>query len=108
MEIIDQLDDLERALHAVADAPTSDSWVAGVRLVAQKMLDTLSRNGVTLVETEGRRFDPQVHEAMLETEAPEGMAPGDIVQVVRKGYRRGPRVLRAARVVVARGRGEST
>jgi len=47
-------------------------------------------------------FDPNFHEAILEIDAPPGAAPGTVVQVVHKGYRRGDRALRPARVVVAR------
>ncbi len=102
LQIIEQLDDLERALAAAGQAGAAESWVEGVRLVAQKMRDTLSRYGVAAVETEGKAFDPEFHEAMLEVDPPPGIAPGGVVHVDRRGYRRGGRVLRAARVVVAR------
>jgi len=102
LQIIEQLDDLERALGAAGNAGAAGAWVEGVRLVAQKMRDTLSRYGVTSIETEGRMFDPEVHDAMLEVDPPAGVAPGSVVHVERPGYRRGGRVLRAARVVVAR------
>ena len=102
LQILEQLDDLGRALSAAGEAGAGASWIEGVRLVAQKMRDTLSRYGVTLIETEGRTFDPEVHEAMLEVDPPPGVEPGAVVHVERRGYRRGGRVLRAARVVVAR------
>ncbi len=50
----------------------------------------------------GEPFDPAFHEAMLEIPAPEGIRPGAVTQEVLRGYRRGERALRAARVVVAR------
>ena len=53
----------------------------------------------------GKPFDPRFHEALLETDAPEGASPGAVVQVVHRGYARGDRALRAARVVVARAKG---
>jgi molecular chaperone GrpE len=58
--------------------------------------------GIEPVDPSGAPFDPNFHEAILEVDAPEGAAPGTVVQVAQKGYRRGDRSLRAARVVVAR------
>jgi molecular chaperone GrpE len=102
LEMVAVLDDLERAL-AAADASTAAaSWTQGVTLVAQRIRDFLARQGVAVEDPIGKPFDPLFHEALLELDAPEGAAPGTVVQVVQKGYRRGARALRAARVVVAR------
>lgn len=99
LEMVAVLDDLERALAA---AEPASSWTQGVALVAQRIRDFLARQGVAVEDPLGRPFDPAFHEALLELEAPEGAAPGTVVQVVHKGYRRGGRALRTARVVVAR------
>lgn len=102
LESIAHLDDLDRALTMAREARAPDPWVQGVQLVANRVLDDLARHGVTPIQALGERFDPELHEAMLEVDAPADVEPGHIVQVVREGYRRGPRALRAARVVVAR------
>ena len=102
LEMVAVLDDLERALAAADAATAAASWTQGVTLVAQRIRDVLSRQGVTVEDPLGRPFDPAFHEALLELDAPEGAAPGTVMQVVQKGYRRGARALRAARVVVAR------
>ena len=102
LESIGLLDDLERAIAAFTAEQAAEAWVQGVVLTAQRMRDALARNGVTAVPSVGQPFDPTVHEALLEIDAHEGVAPGSIVQEVQKGYRRGERSLRAARVVVAR------
>ena len=104
LEMVSVLDDLERALAA---ADPASSWTQGVALVAQRIRDFLGRQGVAVEDPIGRPFDPAFHEALLELDAPEGTAPGSVVQVVHKGYRRGPRALRTARVVVARAPAES-
>lgn len=110
-EVIDVLDDLDRALgaapHAATKAGQDDAWSSGINLVAAKMRELLSRAGVTAIDALGRPFDPHEHEALLEVDAPEGRAPGEVVTVVRAGYRRGDRVLRPARVAVARARVEA-
>ncbi len=102
LEIIGAIDDLERALEAAGAAHDAESWIEGVRLTVQRLREYLTRQGVTTLDPLGERFDPTVHEAMLEVDAPEGRAAGDVVQVVLKGYARGDRTLRPARVVVAR------
>jgi len=101
LEVIGALDDLDRALELAREAGASESWVEGVRLVAARLVDYLARQGVVEVEAAGQPFDPAVHEAVLEMEVA-GAEPGMVTQVVRKGWRRGARALRAARVVVAR------
>lgn len=104
LDLIELLDDLERALAAFSPEQKDSPWAQGVALTAQRMRDTLARWNVVAVETVGRPFDPNVHEALLEIDAPDGAAPGTIVNEALKGYRRGERTLRAARVVVARQR----
>lgn len=104
LEMISFLDDLERALDAARGSGSPGSWVEGVALVARRMREYLARQGVTAIEPKGERFDPVYHEALLEIDAPPGVAPGHVVEVERKGYRRHDRALRAARVVVAKQR----
>jgi molecular chaperone GrpE len=102
LEMVAALDDLERALEAARGIGAVQEWVKGVALVAQRLRGYLARQGVGIVDPLGQPFDPAFHEALLETDAPPGTLPGAVVQVVQKGYRRGDRALRAARVVVAR------
>jgi molecular chaperone GrpE len=78
-----------------------------VALVLQKGREYLERMGVIAVDPSGLPFDPAFHEAILEVDPPEGVAGGTVVQVIAKGYRRGTRSLRAARVVVARESGHA-
>lgn len=102
LDVIELLDDLERALAALTPEQAAEAWSQGVALTAQRMRDTLARRGVVAIPSTGRPFDPAFHEALLEVPAPEGVAPGAVVQEVQRGYARGERALRAARVVVAR------
>lgn len=106
LDLVELLDDLERALATLTAEQKLEAWAQGVALTAQRMRDTLARWSVVPVETVGRPFDPTVHEALLEIEAPEGVEPGHVAQEALKGYRRGERTLRAARVVVAKARAE--
>lgn len=101
-EWIGVLDDLDRAIGAAPEG-TPESWLAGLRMVGQRMLDLMARYGVRALDPAGEPFDPAFHEALAEIEGPEGAAPGTVVQVVQKGYARESRPLRPARVLVARG-----
>ena len=102
LDVIEVLDDLERALAALAPDQADAAWAQGVALTAQRMREALSRRGVVPIEAVGQPFDPTLHEALLEVPAAAGIAPGAVAQEVLRGYRRGDRALRAARVVVAR------
>jgi molecular chaperone GrpE len=90
------LDDLERAL----EVGTANNLEAGVRLVERQLGDTLAKEGLVEIATDGR-FDPHVHEALLTQ--PSEAEEGAIIQVLQKGYRLGDRVLRPARVVISQG-----
>ena len=101
LEIIAALDDLERALATVPESGSPEPWTNGVRMVVGRLVDYLGRQGVVAMEPVGRPFDPVFHEAVLEMVVP-GAEPGHVTQVLLKGWQRGTRALRAARVVVAR------
>jgi molecular chaperone GrpE len=98
-DLLPVLDDLGRALEA-AEAHEEAKLEEGVRLVHRQLADTLAKQGLAEIETDGQ-FDPHVHEALLSqpSEAPEGT----VIEVVQKGYRLGDLVLRPARVVVSGG-----
>ena len=96
-ELLPILDDLERALEA-AEQHEEAKLEDGVRLVYRQLEQLLEKEGLALVETEGR-FDPHVHEALLTQ--PSDADEGSVIEVLQKGYRLGDRVLRPARVVVA-------
>ena len=98
LELIATVDDLERALNSAIEAGAPESWFKGVSLVVQRVL---ARPVVACLPI-GKPFDPAYHDAILEIDSPEGVAPGTVMQVALKGYRRGDRPLRVARVVVSR------
>jgi molecular chaperone GrpE len=102
-EVVPVLDDLERAIQAAGLDPEGDSEDGlshGVLLVFRSLRDSLSRNGVEAVDPKGERFDPMQHEALSTVQA-EGVEPGNVVEVMQKGYRLGEQLIRPARVVVS-------
>jgi molecular chaperone GrpE len=71
--------------------------------IAEKLEATLSRFGLVRYGEPGETFDPNVHEALIHTQAElaEGTSETTVVQLLQPGYRAGDRILRAARVAVA-------
>jgi len=102
-ELVPVLDDLERALEAVAEHEEA-KLDEGVRLVHRSLADLLAREGLVEVDTDGK-FDPHTQEALLSQ--PSDEEEGSVIQVLQKGYSLGERVLRPARVVVSSGRPEN-
>lgn len=106
--ILDVLDDFERSLAAASDMEEKqdaeaayESLRGGVEMVFRKFQDALEAVGVEPIDAEGQPFDESLHEAMMRQPAPGDAEPGDVLQVIRKGYTLGDRVLRHSRVIVA-------
>ena len=96
------LDNLDRALTVSEDGTAKDVLV-GVRMVQRQFLAALDELGVSVIPTEGRRFDASLHEAVGTVPAEEPEQDGSIVNEQLRGYvTKEGRVLRAARVTVAR------
>jgi molecular chaperone GrpE len=94
-------DNLERAVEAARASGDSQSIVAGVEMVLRAMLDFLKGHGVTQINAVGQPFDPQLHEAV--DHAPtEAHPPNTVISEHHRGYQIGDRMLRPARVTVAR------
>ncbi len=75
-------------------------WVDGISLIYQKVISILENEGVERISTSGE-FDPNVHEALTQIDSPEHES-GQIVEVMRQGYKIGDRILRPSLVIVAR------
>jgi molecular chaperone GrpE len=100
-ELLPVLDNLERALEA-SEHHEEAKVAEGVELVRQQLLGVLSRRGLEEIEARpGMPFDPHVHEAI--NQQPSEYPEGTIAAVWERGYRQGPRVVRAAKVVVSSG-----
>jgi len=96
-EVIDAVDNLERALEAADDGAALRE---GVEMVLSGLRETLARNGIEVVDPKGEKFDPNQHEA-LSTLPVEGTEAGTVVEVMQKGYALGDQLVRPARVVVS-------
>jgi molecular chaperone GrpE len=100
-EIMSLADDLERALDAAELEEKAGPIFEGVRLVHERVRDILASHGVEVIDPLGEAFDPHEAEALMEVESDE-VEPGKVVEVIEKGYRQGAKLLRPAKVTVAR------
>lgn len=95
------LDDLERALASMEATAETAAMKEGVELIYGKFLKTLGENGVSPIETEGKPFDTDYHEAVALVPAPTEAEKGKILDCVQRGYVLHDKVIRHAKVVVA-------
>jgi molecular chaperone GrpE len=104
VELLDVLDNLDRALAAARDSNESGALLQGVEMVRQQFLLKLDGFGVKPIAALGQRFDPARHEAIstIATQVPE--EDDRIAGVIKEGYTIGDELLRPAVVVVARSR----
>jgi len=100
-EFLPIFDNLDRALSATSGSDDGRAVVEGVRMVLKQFEDTCERIGIRRIAAIGQRFDPTIHEAIQQLETSE-QPPGAIIAEVAAGYMFGPRLLRAAMVVVAK------
>jgi molecular chaperone GrpE len=94
-------DDFDRAIEARPESIATDPWFEGVSAIDRKLRLLLESEGVTPIDTTpGAEFDPREHEAIANV-AGTGRREGEVVELVRRGYRLRDRVLRPALVAVA-------
>jgi molecular chaperone GrpE len=99
--LVSILDNFELGLAAAKTESHQSPIYSGMILVQKQLNDLLEENGLQAIEAEGKKFDPNVHEAIAHEpgEAPEGT----VIRQARRGYRFKDRLLRPARVVVSSG-----
>jgi molecular chaperone GrpE len=102
VEFLDVIDNLDRALDAAESSRDPDALINGVSMVRDLFVSKLGSFGVTRLEALGRRFDPELHEAITVVPADDSDQDGRVVGVIREGYAIGNEVLRPAGVAVAR------
>jgi molecular chaperone GrpE len=99
-EVLPVLDNLERA-RSYAAGSSEEQLREGVAIVHRQLQEILNRLGLTEVESQGKPFDPHIHEAVSQNETGEH-PEGTVLSVFQKGYLFKDRLLRPAMVSVAR------
>lgn len=101
VELLPVVDDMERAMKSMQQAGDVKS-VEGMELVFKKLYGTLEKKGLKPMQAQGESFDPEVHEAVTQFEAPTEDMKGKVIDELEKGYFLNDKVIRFAKVVVGK------
>ena len=99
VKLLDNIDNLERAVDASKESQNFDSLVEGVNMILNNLKHLLTEEGVEEIEAAGKEFNPYEHKAMI-TENKEELDDNVVVQVFQKGYKMKGKVVRPAMVTV--------
>jgi molecular chaperone GrpE len=99
-DLLEVADNFERALKSFPEAYDDKikEFHEGIILTEKSLHQVLNRFDVTVIDASVTKFDPNLHEAITQIPVADKQA-GDIIDVIRKGYKMGDRLLRAAQVV---------
>jgi molecular chaperone GrpE len=100
-DLMPSLDHLEIALQHAVEQEDSAGLKQGVEMTLRELYRTLEKYGLKSIEALGQPFDPEYHHAISQAER-DDIEEGTVVEVFRKGYMLGDKVLRAAMVSVSR------
>lgn len=98
-DLLPVVDSVDAAMKAAESAP--DAVKNGLAMTVKLFLDVLNKHGVTKIDAKDQAFDHNFHEAMTTIDQP-GVESGQIVEVIQAGYKMGDRLLRPARVIIAK------
>ena len=101
-ELLEVKDSLEMGLEAArAEGADISSFIEGSDLTLKKLSQTFEKHNITEIDPVDEKFNPELHEAMTQQPV-EGKEPNTVIGVIQKGYQLNGRVIRAARVMVAK------
>jgi len=101
------LDNLQRAKHAIKNDDTLkinkdlDKFLESMSIIEKDLISIFEKNRITKIDTDNKKFDPNLHQAMSEIEN-DKMETGTILQEMQAGYKLGERLLRPALVAVSK------
>ncbi len=101
-ELLEVLDNLDRAILSAQPPEAAGQLLHGVELVRQQFLAKLQAFGVSRLSSAGQPFDPSRHEAVTTMPVADAAQDGTVAAVVKEGYAIGDEMLRPAQVVVGR------
>ena len=99
-KLLEPLDDLQRVAQFGSETATVEALLEGVRMVERKLQRVLEGAGLETVEAHGKRFDPELHEALMTVPADSRDEDEAVGQVFQPGYQFKGILLRPARVQV--------
>jgi len=110
-EVLNIADNLERAFDLLKNNPEFDNdkfkdVKVGIELIEKELINSFERNGIKSIESVGKRFDPNYHQALNEVESDK--EDGTIINEIQKGYMLYDRLLRPAMVSISKKKKDST
>ncbi|MEW6049801.1 MAG: nucleotide exchange factor GrpE [Candidatus Zixiibacteriota bacterium] len=102
-ELLEVMDNFERALSHINEKTDADSLQKGMELIYNQLGALLKRYDVVPIEAIGQKFDPALHDAMLQVESTT-YEEGTVAMEMARGYRQADRVLRHSKVGVSKGK----
>ncbi len=100
VDLLPVLDDFERALQAMKEHGADEESIKGTELIYNKLHTLLKQRGLTPMDSMGKEFDTDWHEAITNIPAPSKDLKGKVVDVIQKGYLLNDTIIRYAKVVV--------
>jgi molecular chaperone GrpE len=97
--LLPALDNFEHTLQNTHSAESSEAFVKGIKIIYDQMLDILKSHGVEQIKAPGEKFDPAMHEAMMQKTEPE-KEDNVVLEEFQKGYILNGRVIRPSKVIV--------
>lgn len=102
-DLLPILDAVDRALYHRGDGQTdSEEFRQGIKMIMEELPRTLQGRNLSEIDAEGKKFDPNFHEALMQVDSADYDAEM-VAEVIEKGYRLGDKVIRPAKVTVSRG-----
>jgi molecular chaperone GrpE len=99
--LVKVIDDLDRSLGHFREDMEHGKVKEGIEMVRKHFMEVLEKNGLKVIESLGKEFDPHFHEAVAQ-QPKEGAQEGEIIIEYQKGYTLNERLLRPAKVVIAK------
>ena len=101
-EMLEALDNLQRAIDAAEGEPSSSGLLEGVKMVASQILTVLESHGCTKIDAIGKPFDPNLHQA-VQMQTSDNFPANTVMMELRPGYQLHDRVIRPSQVFVSTG-----
>ncbi len=101
LDFLPELDNFDRALKLADSTKDIKKFVEGIKLIEEQLFKVLGKYGVEPVETVGKAFDPNLHEAVMEEENNE-MPHHTIIEEFQRGFLLKERVIRPSKVKVSK------
>ncbi len=102
MDILPIADSFETAFSDPNWNTLDRTWQTGIKSLYGQLLNVLKEHSLSLIETEGKKFNPQEHESVREVELDDKEKDGMVIREARKGYKMKDRILRPAQVEVGK------